>query len=70
MVTWIFGHYHIVHEMHSMWFMWKVTEDINHKFFINLEFLFVVGDEIGYFICEDYNISTKIICLDHESEDF
>ena len=21
MVTWIFGHYHIVHEMHSMWFM-------------------------------------------------
>ena len=22
MVTWIFGHYYIVHEMHSMWFMW------------------------------------------------
>ena len=22
MVTWIFGHYHIVHEIHSMWFMW------------------------------------------------
>ena len=22
MVTWIFGHYHIVHEMHSMWFTW------------------------------------------------
>ena len=22
MVTWIFRHYHIVHEMHSMWFMW------------------------------------------------
>ena len=21
-VTWIFGHYHIVYEMHSMWFMW------------------------------------------------
>ena len=38
MVTWIFGHYHIVHEMHSMWFMWKVTEDINHKFFVNSEF--------------------------------
>ena len=37
-VTWIFGHYHIVHEMHSMWFMWKVTEDINHKFFVNSEF--------------------------------
>ena len=22
MVTWIFGHYHIVLEMHSIWFMW------------------------------------------------
>ena len=22
MVTWIFGHYHILHEMHNMWFMW------------------------------------------------
>ena len=22
MVTWIFGHYHIVYKMHSMWFMW------------------------------------------------
>ena len=37
-VTWIFRHYHIVHEMHSMWFMWKVTEDINYKFFVNSEF--------------------------------
>ena len=37
MVTWIFGHYQIVHEMHSMWFMWKATEDINHKFFVNSE---------------------------------
>ena len=70
MVTWIFGHYHKVHEMYSMWFMWKVTEDINHKFFVNSEFWFVVSDEIGYFICEDYNISTKMICLDHGSEDF
>ena len=35
MVTLIFRHYHIVHEMHSMWFMWKVTKDINHKFFVN-----------------------------------
>ena len=48
-VTWIFRHYHIVHEMNSMWFMWKVTENINHKF---------------------YNISTKMICLDHGSGDF
>ena len=38
MVTWIFGHYYIVHEMHSMWFMWNVTENINHKFFVNSEF--------------------------------
>ena len=38
MITWIFGHYHIVHEMHSMWFMWKVIEDIDHKFFVNSEF--------------------------------
>ena len=53
-----------------MWCMWKVTEDINHKFFVNSEFLFVVGDEIGRFICEDYNISTKMICLDHGSGDF
>ena len=37
-VTWIFEHYYIVHEMHSMWFMWKVIEDINHKFFVNSEF--------------------------------
>ena len=22
MVTWIFGHYHIAHEMRSMWFLW------------------------------------------------
>ena len=69
MVTWIFGHYHIVQEMYSMWFMWKVTEDINHRFFVNSEFYFVVGDEIRYFICENYNISTKMICLDHGSED-
>ena len=56
--------------MHGIRFMWKVTEDINHKFFVNSEFKFVVGDEIGHFICEDYNISTTIICLDHGSGDF
>ena len=67
MVIWIFRYYHIVHEMHSMWFMWKVTEDINHKFFVNSEFEFIVGDEIGHFICEYYNMSTKMICLDHGS---
>ena len=47
-----------------------VIEGIDHKFFVNLEFWFAVGDEIGHFICEDYNISTKMICLDHESGDF
>ena len=47
-----------------------VTEDIDYKFFINSEFWFVVSDEIGHLICEDYNILTKMICLDHESEDF
>ena len=47
-----------------------VTENISHKFFVNSKFLFVVGDEIGHFICEDYNISTKMICLDHGSGDF
>ena len=47
-----------------------VTEDIDYKFFVNLEFWFIVGDEIGHFICEDYNISTKMIYLDHRSRDF
>ena len=47
-----------------------VTEDVDHKFFVNSEFWFVVGDEIGHFICEDNNISTKMICLDHGFGDF
>ena len=47
-----------------------VTEDINHKFFVNSEFQFIVCNEIRHFICEDYNISTKMICLDHRSRDF
>ena len=47
-----------------------VIEDIDHKFFENSEYWFVVGDEIGHFICEDYNISTKMICLDNRSGDF
>ena len=38
-----------------------VTKDIDHKFFVK----FIVGDEIGHFMCEDYNISTKMICLNH-----
>ena len=47
-----------------------VIEDIDQRFFVNSEFLFVVGDEIGHFICEDHNISTKMICLDHGNRDF
>ena len=47
-----------------------VTEGINHKFFVNKEFYFVVSDEIWHFICEHYNISTKKICLDHGTEYF
>ena len=47
-----------------------VTKDINHKFFVNLEFWFIVSDKIGHFICKDYNISTKMICLDYGSGDF
>ena len=47
-----------------------VTKDISHKFFVNSKFYFVVSDEIGHFICEEYNISTKMICLDYENGDF
>ena len=47
-----------------------VTKDIDHKFFVNSEFWFVISDEIGHFIFENYNISTKVICLNHESENF
>ena len=47
-----------------------VIEDIDHKFFLNSEYWFVVGDEIRYFIYKDYNISTKMICLNYGSGDF
>ena len=47
-----------------------VTEDIDHKLFVNSEFWFVVGDEIRHFIYENYNILTKMICLHHGSGDF
>ena len=40
-----------------------VTEDMDHKFFVNSEFWFIVGDQIGHFIYKDYNISTKMICI-------
>ena len=47
-----------------------VIEDINPKFFENSKPKFVVGDEIRHFICEDYNMSTQIICFDHEIGNF
>ena len=47
-----------------------VTEDIDYKFFVNSKFWFVVSDEIRHCIYEDYNISTKMICLNHGSGDF
>ena len=60
MVTWIFGHYHIVHEMHSMWFSHK-----RYKSQVLCKFRILVRGwcEIGHFICRDYNISTKMILL-------
>ena len=70
MVTWIFRYYHIVHEMHSMWFMWFSHRWYKSQVLCKLRIYFVVGDEIGYFICEDYNISITMICLDHGSGDF
>ena len=48
----------------------SVTENVSHKFFINLEFWFVIGDEIRHFIYEEYNLLTKMICLDHRNVDF
>ena len=30
MVTWIFRHYHIVHEMHSMWFIGGLRKEISN----------------------------------------
>ena len=69
-ITWIFGHYHIVHEMHSMWFMWFSHRRYRSQVLCKLKIWFVVNDEIGHFICENYNISTKMICLDHGSGDF
>ena len=55
----LIGHYYIVLEMHVC------DLDINHKLLVNSKMLFIVGDEIGHFICEDYSMSTKIVSLNH-----
>ena len=47
-----------------------VTEDMDRKFFVNSKFSFVVSNKIRHFICKDYNILTKMICLDYGSGDF
>ena len=47
-----------------------VIKDISHRSFVNSEFYFVVSDETGHFICKNYNISIKMICLDYGSGDF
>ena len=67
MVAWIFGHYHIILEMHSMWFSHRRYKS---QVPCKLKMLFVVGDEIEHFIYEDYKVSTKMVCLDHGSGDF
>ena len=38
-VTWIFGHYHIVHEMHSVWFMWFSYMRYKSQVLCKLKFL-------------------------------
>ena len=47
---------------------WVTTFSVDETYILKMEF--IVGDEIGRFICEDYNILTKMICLDHGSGDF
>ena len=53
--------------MHCMWFSHRrYKSQVPCKFKTE----FVVGDEIGRFIYEDYNTLTKMICFDHGSGDF
>ena len=69
MKTWIFGHYHIVHEMHSMLFTWFSYRRYKSQVLWKLKIL-VRSRWWRHFICENYNISTKIIYLDHGNGDF
>ena len=49
-----------------MWFSYKIYKShVPSK----VKMYFVVDDEIGCFISEDYNISTKMVYLDHRSGD-
>ena len=47
-----------------------VTKDYRSQVLCKLRILVRSQCEVGHFICKDYNISTKMICLDHGSGDF
>ena len=70
MVTWIFGHYHIVYEMHSISLLWFSHRRYKSQVFYKFRILVRNQWWNWAFIYEDYNISTKIICLDHGNGDF
>ena len=57
-------------EMHCMWFMWFSYKRYKSQVPCKIKIYFVVGDEIGQFIYENYNASTKMVCLNHGSGDF
>ena len=42
------------------------TQKIKIKLPCKLKIIVHRGDETGFFICEDYNISAKMIYLSHE----
>ena len=57
--------------MHSVWFRHGdmiCTQKIKIKLPCKLKIIVHRGDETGFFICEDYNISAKMIYLSHEVE--
>ena len=56
--------------MYCMWFMWFSYRIYKSQVPFKLKIQFVVGDEIGCFMCEYYNTLTKMVCLDHGSGDF
>ena len=67
MVTWIFGHYYIVHKMHNMWFCHR-----RYKSQVFCKFRILVRSRWWNwtFYLQRLNISTRMICLDYGSGDF
>ena len=53
-----------------MWFMWFSHRRYKSQIPYKLKIYFIVGYEIGCFICEDYNALTKIVYLDNGNGDF